>query len=70
MKFSQNGLYIERYLKCTNCGVLIYENDSGAEGAREHDGGLFCSVWCVDWARQRAARRAQVRPAAEAAAQA
>ena len=27
MKFSGNGLYIEEYLKCANCGYLIYEVD-------------------------------------------
>ena len=27
MKFSGNGLYIEEYLKCANCGYLIYEAD-------------------------------------------
>ena len=26
MKFSQNGLYIESYSKCPNCGGLMYEN--------------------------------------------
>jgi hypothetical protein len=47
MKFSQNGLYIERYIKCTNCGVLIYEATS--KNQVHHDGEIYCSQWCVDW---------------------
>ncbi|MFQ1061434.1 hypothetical protein [Bordetella trematum] len=59
MKFSQNGLYIERYLKCANCGVLIYEGTEDDDTKRvEPDGRLFCSAWCVDWAHEREARRA------------
>ena len=57
MKFSQNGLYIERYIKCVNCGVLIYEGTEDDVAKRvEPDGSLFCSSWCVDWAREREAR--------------
>jgi hypothetical protein len=59
MKFSQNGLYIESYSKCANCGVLIYENF--AEDARkkvQHEGKTYCSQECVDWKTARDARRA------------
>ncbi len=58
MKFSQNGLYIESYTKCANCGVLIYENspvDAATKVAA--DGDTFCSAWCRDWKRQRDERR-------------
>lgn len=24
MKFSDNGYYVEKYLKCANCGMLVY----------------------------------------------
>ena len=24
MRFSNNGYYIEKYIKCDNCGMLIY----------------------------------------------
>ena len=24
MRFSENGYYIEKYLKCANCGMLVY----------------------------------------------
>jgi len=51
MRFSDNGYYIERYVKCDNCGVLIYgaglpANVTGAEQ-------LFCSQWCIEWASAR-----------------
>ena len=47
MRFSENGYYIEKYLKCANCGLLIY-----GQGIRARDGGphLYCSDWCVEWA--------------------
>ena len=58
MKFSQNGLYIESYTKCSNCGVLIYENSAAdAEKKVRKDGRLYCSQWCVDWAAARDERR-------------
>ncbi len=47
MKFSANRLYVERYLKCKNCGILVYENDP--EQVKAEDGTLFCSTWCQDW---------------------
>ena len=25
MRFSENGYYIEKYVKCANCGLLIYD---------------------------------------------
>ncbi len=51
MRFSENGYYIERYVKCANCGLLIY-----GKGIRGEAGcsGLYCSEWCVNWARLRA----------------
>lgn len=57
MKFSQNGLYIESYTKCTNCGVLIYDKtDKVTLGP---DNAPYCSSWCVDWKRDRDQRRSQ-----------
>ncbi len=58
MKFADNGLYIEEYIKCANCGALIYETDRPASVEIE-DKGLFCSQWCVDWASAREKRRQQ-----------
>ena len=51
MRFSENGFYVERYLKCANCGLLVY-----GEGVRTGPGpkGLFCSPWCVEWTERRA----------------
>ena len=64
MKFSQNGLYIERYNKCCNCGVLIYENSAKDKQQEvELDGKKYCSQWCVDWKAQRDARRAEKKAA-------
>ena len=46
MRFSKNGFYIDSYGKCSNCGVLVYDE----EGKRAQYGGkLFCSDWCVSW---------------------
>jgi 5-oxoprolinase (ATP-hydrolysing)/N-methylhydantoinase B len=46
MRFSKSGYYVEKYLKCANCGLLLY-----GEGirARADDARLFCSDWCVRW---------------------
>jgi 5-oxoprolinase (ATP-hydrolysing)/N-methylhydantoinase B len=51
MRFSENGFYIEKYLKCTNCGILVY----GAGVRVSHDGAsqLYCSEWCAEWAARR-----------------
>ena len=54
MRFSDTGYYIERYVKCSNCGVLVYD-----EGVRSSTPGLedavFCSRWCSAWKAQRLA---------------
>ena len=59
MKFSPNGLYIESYRKCPNCGNLMYE-DSAVDGATRvvHDKETYCSQRCVDWKLDRDRRRA------------
>jgi len=59
MKFSRNGLYIENYTKCTNCGVLIYEASS--KNHVYHEGKIYCSQWCVDWKIKRELRTQQAR---------
>jgi 5-oxoprolinase (ATP-hydrolysing)/N-methylhydantoinase B len=48
MRFSENGYYIERYVKCACCGVLVY--DEGIAGERHGKPVVFCSGWCVRWA--------------------
>jgi hypothetical protein len=60
MRFAKNRLYIESYTKCPNCGILIYEDSAQSmEGTKLIDGKLYCSSWCVDWQRNRAARQAE-----------
>lgn len=51
MRFSDNGYYIERYVKCDNCGVLIY--DEGLKAETKQGPKLYCSDWCRDWAKMR-----------------
>ena len=52
MRFSENGYYIERYVKCANCGMLVYGKGQTHEVAGSNQ--LFCSDWCAEWARLRA----------------
>ena len=51
MRFSDNGYYIERYVKCDNCGVLIY--DEGLKAETKEGPKLYCSDWCTEWAKMR-----------------
>ncbi len=53
MQFSDNGYYIERYIKCDNCGVLIYD-EGGVKADVKGQVMLFCSDWCVQWNTARA----------------
>ena len=54
MRFSPNGYYIERYVKCDCCGVLIY--DDGVPGTEPAVAGqTFCSDWCRSWKAQKLA---------------
>ncbi len=64
MKFAPNHLYIEEYVKCANCGVLIYD-ERGKKQSQPiiHDGKRYCSQWCLDWEQARGTARA---PAASA----
>ncbi len=48
MRFSENGFYIEKYLKCANCGLLVY--GAGVTAQRNGKSCLYCSDWCVEWA--------------------
>ena len=56
MRFSENGLYVERYIKCGTCGALIYEKRD--QELLTHEGITYCSQWCIDWKQSRDARRA------------
>jgi hypothetical protein len=55
MKFSESGFYIERYIKCANCGVLIYQRAD--QELLTEDGETYCSPWCIDWKNSRKERR-------------
>jgi hypothetical protein len=59
MKFAPNRMYIERYNKCPNCGILLYEKpaNSGSETVMSN-GKIYCSEWCVKWEEDRKARYA------------
>ncbi len=46
MSFSTNGYYVEKYIKCDNCGMLIHGDGIKA---RADQPALFCSDWCVEW---------------------
>lgn len=55
MRFAPNHLYIEEYVKCANCGVLIYDERGKNEAATVvANGKTYCSQWCLDWERARA----------------
>ncbi len=51
MRFSSNGYYIEKYVKCATCGMLIYS--AGVAGRRNGRDATFCSPWCVEWAERK-----------------
>ena len=38
MRFSENGLYIEKYIKCANCGLLVFGRGNAgiARGKKRH----------------------------------
>jgi len=59
MRFAPNHLYIEEYVKCANCGVLIYERSAGKDSEKiTKDGKVYCSKWCLDWEEAREAKKA------------
>jgi hypothetical protein len=51
MRFAEKGYYIEQYVKCANCGMLIYAE--GIQGSFEGKPAIFCSAWCRDWPAER-----------------
>lgn len=51
MRFSDTKFYIEAYIKCDNCGVLIY--DEGRSETVGDETMIFCSAWCAEWKRRR-----------------
>jgi N-methylhydantoinase B len=59
MRFSKNGYYIEKYVKCDNCGVLIY--DEGKPVERNGKKFVFCEDWCAEWHELRESGAANIR---------
>ena len=51
MRFNRTGYYIEEYIKCSNCGELIYDPTKHPERGRKEE--VFCSDWCAEWRRLR-----------------
>lgn len=47
MRFAESGYYIEKYVKCENCGVLVYDEGLTRDGAPSET--VYCSEWCVAW---------------------
>jgi hypothetical protein len=52
MRFSDNGYYVEKYVKCDCCGVLVYDAGLRVEDAVRGEL-LYCSAWCREWQTQR-----------------
>lgn len=48
MRMSANGYYVEKYVKCSCCGLLVY--GQGIKGQRHGKAAIYCSPWCVEWA--------------------
>ncbi|MGF1623334.1 MAG: hypothetical protein ACFCVH_00510 [Alphaproteobacteria bacterium] len=48
MRFAHKRYYVERYIKCDCCGVLIYDTPIAAS-APDGSPRQFCSPWCRDW---------------------
>ena len=59
MRFSTNGYYVEKYVKCDTCGMLVY--GPGIAGHRNGRATLHCSDWCVEWAALKATGRRDIR---------
>jgi hypothetical protein len=54
MRFAESGYYIEQYVKCDNCGVLIYRDEKLSTDPAQ-TGLVFCTEWCIDWHQQKLA---------------
>lgn len=63
MRFSQNGFYVEQYVKCPVSGVLIYVDRT--KDYVVHNGQIYASQWCVDWEAARTKRKAAEAAAAQ-----
>jgi N-methylhydantoinase B len=57
MRFAEKGYYIEQYVKCANCGMLIY--GEGIQGSFDAKPAIFCTAWCREWPAERETWTAQ-----------
>jgi N-methylhydantoinase B len=60
MRFAEKGYYIEQYVKCANCGMLIY--GEALDGKLGDQPAVFCSEWCREWPSLRETWTEQSRP--------
>jgi N-methylhydantoinase B len=51
MKLAESGFYVEQYIKCANCGKLIFSD--GIDIERNGRPAIFCSDWCITWSARR-----------------
>ncbi len=57
MKFAKNRMYVESYIKCHNCGILIFEGSlTDKTESVTLNGVRYCSAWCVSWETERTTR--------------
>ena len=50
MKFAKNRMYVESYIKCRNCGILIFDgSEADKKDSVTVNGVRYCSTWCVSW---------------------
>ncbi|MBV9756490.1 MAG: hypothetical protein JO047_05500 [Alphaproteobacteria bacterium] len=47
MRFAEKGYYVEQYVKCATCGMLIY--GKSREDSLDDRSDVFCSEWCLNW---------------------
>ena len=52
MRFSDKGYYVEEYVKCVNCGILIYDHDIQSKAVASGSA-VYCSDWCREWVQSR-----------------
>ena len=66
MRFADKRYYVEKYVKCANCGMLVYAQDeyvpaNAAVEASDQDL-TYCSEWCASWNNLRGAEDSATRP--------
>ena len=51
MRFADKRYYVEAYVKCANCGVLVYGDGVSPTTTETSaaDDTIYCSDWCIAW---------------------